>query len=212
MILQQVLLEANSLDLIVDEYEVTGNRGERQRLLERGLRVAIRGMEVLINEPFVQNPQRYVEEINQRFNSNSAAVAEELRHDAASLRLFLSAEVRLLSDLGLPPHAVARTRSAIAEAITEGRRNPETIAARMAALISELTEDLNRLEDDARHRGIWRRLTGVLVVLCGAPRHRRRRARRCSGGSSHGGRVSRRGSSIDRHRDRGHQSRSGPSP
>jgi hypothetical protein len=38
----------------------------------------------------------------------------------------------------------------------------------MAALISELTEDLNRLEDDARHRGIWRRLTGVLVVLCGA--------------------------------------------
>ena len=168
MILEQVLLEAHSLDLIIDEYEVTGNRGERKRLLERGLQTSIRGMEVLINEPFVQDPRRYVHDMEERFSSNSAAVAEELRHDAAALRVFLSAEVRLLSDLGLRPHTVTRTRSAIAEAITEGQRNPETLAGRMAALVNELREELNRLEGDARHRSIWHRLSGVLMVLCGA--------------------------------------------
>jgi hypothetical protein len=168
MILEQVLAEAHSLDLLIDEFEVTGDKKARERLLQRGLRIAVRGTEVLQEEPFVTDPRRYLEERYEGLEHNPWALMEELRHDSAALKLFLSAECRLLADIGLSPAAVARTRAALAEALTEGEMNPEGFRDVMTSLVQALTQDLERVADDSRHRQIWRRLCGVLEVLCGA--------------------------------------------
>jgi len=168
VIVAQVLLEAHSLDLILDEFELTGKHKDRERLLGLGLMLSVRGLDVLIEEPFVRDPQSYVENMEQRLNANGAAVAEELRQDSAVLRAFLGAECRLLKDLGLSRDAVARTRRAIAAVIVDGQMDPEALGERMVSLRDQLMQDLQQLDDDSRHRAIWRRLSGVLEVLCGA--------------------------------------------
>jgi hypothetical protein len=99
---------------------------------------------------------------------DATAALEALRYDPASLKIFLADESRMLADLGLPPNAVARTRSALAYVIVERRTIPgRQFSGQVSELRQELVQDGEHLQNPAGHRKIWRRLTGVFEAFGG---------------------------------------------
>jgi hypothetical protein len=168
MLVREISQAANDLDLMLDEYQVTPGRRDRRRLLERGTLLSIRGVELLVREPFIQDPENYLYSMSYRLDANVAGIVEELRHDSTTLQVFLSAEVRLLQDLGLTPATADRIRQAMQQAIIDGIRSPDGLAERLDVLLDDLRSALDRLYDDDEHQRMWRRLTGVLQVLGGA--------------------------------------------
>jgi hypothetical protein len=109
-------------------------------------------------------------------SDNEWAVREELRHDSTTLTLFLAAECRLLRDLGVSDSAVDRIRDSLEKAIREASEDRVTseeqmrirLQGQMWELAGELSDELNRLYDDARHKKLIDRLTGVFETLAGA--------------------------------------------
>ena len=168
-IIQQVLACARRLDLVVDDCEVTADPKLRQDLLEEGLSASIDGLDVVTGERFVQDPRGYVADVKKLAGWDIATGLGALRGDPASLRTFLSAESRILTDLGLPPSAVARTRSVMAYVIVEWRTTTSELGGQVSVseLRDELIQDRERLPGPAGHHKIWRRLTGVLEAFGG---------------------------------------------
>jgi hypothetical protein len=166
----------NDLDLFLDEFEVQDDKRNRRRLLERSVLLSIRGLNVLVQEPFIGSTNEYFQTMRARLNDNELAAREELRHDSTTLTLFLAAECRLLGDLGVSDNAVGRIRDALERAIRETSENRETTEEQMRSrlreqirsLIEELTGELNRLYDDSRHKKLIGRLAGVFETLAGA--------------------------------------------
>jgi hypothetical protein len=169
-IVQQVLVDARSLDFVVDEFEVTADLELRQVLLQQGLTSSIDGLGRVVEEPFVKDPRGYLEGLEGVEWSDGWKVSDglaALRGDAVLLKTFLSAECRMLTDLGLPPSAVARTRTAMAWVIVETQFSPEQRSGQVPELLKELTKDRERARTPETHHKIWRRLTGVLEALGG---------------------------------------------
>jgi len=167
-IIQRMLVDARKLDLVVDECEVTADPDLRQDLLGQGLSASIHGLDVVAGEHFVEDPEGYLVDVKRPPGWDIEAGLEALRGDAASLKTFLSAESRMLADLGLPPNAVARTRSAIAYVIVEAHtRIPDELSGQLSELRSELLQDRGRLQDPMAQHRIWRRLTRVLEAFGG---------------------------------------------
>jgi hypothetical protein len=55
--IQQVLVDARSLDFVIDEYGVTADPGLQQDLLQQGLSASIHGLDIVGGEPFMQDPR-----------------------------------------------------------------------------------------------------------------------------------------------------------
>jgi hypothetical protein len=165
MLVQQVVLEANNLNLLLDEYEVTRKGGDRDGILRRALNASIRGVQTLAEEPFTRNPAEYLQQVAARFDGNPFAVVEELRQDASILRMFLAAESRLLLDLGVDARIVDRIRHGLATALTDELTEPEATTERLNDLLKQLQSDLASVEVQSKHRAIFRRIVGVVQVL-----------------------------------------------
>jgi len=187
LFVREISLMVNDLDLLLDDFEVQDDKRNRGRLLERAVLLSIRGLNVLVQEPFVTNPDEYLMVMQERFDQNPWVVQEELRQDSTTLTLFLAAECRLLSDLGVSESAVSRIRGALEGAIRgfpaeeeiatesphageiwEPTDYGESLRGRMQSLIETLTHELDRLYDDDRHRKLIARLAGVFETLGGA--------------------------------------------
>jgi hypothetical protein len=186
LFVREISQMVNDLDLILDDFEVQDDKRNRGRLLERAVLLSIRGLNVLVQEPFVTDPDQYLAAMQERLNRNPWAVQEEIRHDSTTLTLFLAAECRLLNDLGVSESAVSRIRNALEGAIREfpldreSRESPyvgqirepseylQDLKDRMQSLIEILTGELDRLYDDTRHKKLIARLAGVFETLGGA--------------------------------------------
>jgi len=186
LFVKEISQMVNDLDLLLDDFEVQDDKRNRGRLLERALLLSIRGLNVLVQEPFVTSPTDYLLTMQERLDHNPWKVQEELRHDSTTLTLFLVAECRLLADLGVSESAVNRIRDALEGAIWEfpldrvirepphiGEiREPyeytQDIRDRMQSLIETLTGELDRLYDDTRHKKLIAQLAGVFETLGGA--------------------------------------------
>jgi hypothetical protein len=166
----------NDLNLLLDGFEVQDNKRDRRSLLERSVLLSIRGLEILRQEPLIDNTNEYFVTMRSRLSDNEWACREELRHDSTTLKLFLGAECRLLGDLGVSDNAVSRIRDALERAVREVSEDRESLEnemrsrlkEQMSSLIAELTGELNRLYDDTRHEKLISRLVGVFETLAGA--------------------------------------------
>jgi hypothetical protein len=88
---------------------------------------------------------------------------ERLRQDIYLLQAFLTAEARLLVDLGVSQAAAARIRVALNDLLKTASETSELptereITDRLDQLTRQLESDLNHLKDDRRHRAIFKRL------------------------------------------------------
>lgn len=159
---------ANDLADLLDQWEVSDDKKEKRRLLERSVLLSMRSVQVLAQEPLVEDPERYLESITRRHCDNLWGIAEEIRHDYTTVTLFLGSECRMLQDLGLSPVAVQRLRDALERAIMEARRRPEELRGRIDKLLAELRDELRGLYDDRRHERLMSRVVGVFEALGGA--------------------------------------------
>lgn len=168
MLVQEVVLMANDLADLLDQWEVSDDKKEKRRLLERSVLLSMRAVQVLAQEPLVGDPEGYLESIAGRHFDNLWGIAEEIRHDYTTVTLFLGSECRMLQDLGLLPVAVQRLRDALERAIMEARERPEGLRGRIDELLAELRNELRRLYDDRRHERLMSRVLGVFEALGGA--------------------------------------------
>jgi hypothetical protein len=177
----QIALLVNDLDQLLDEFEVEDNKEDRRRLLERSLLLSIRGLDLLQQEPLVASPDTYLASMRKRVSDEEWAASEALRHDETTLRLFLTAECRLLASLGVSETAVSRIRNSlegaireVGDTIWEAAKN-DRIAEQMQsgfqkdiqAVVDQLTAELNQLYKDDRHKKLIGRLAGVFSILGG---------------------------------------------
>ena len=66
----QISQMVNDLDLFLDEFEVQDDKRNRRRLLERSVLLSIRGLNVLVEEPFMGSTNEYFETMRARLNDN----------------------------------------------------------------------------------------------------------------------------------------------
>jgi hypothetical protein len=172
VILQQVRDEMNQVNRVLDEFDsIHGRfRGSRRKreLLERATRASIRGVEALVQEQWTRDPG-YLYTVFES-GEDEARMREAMRHDAALLDAFVSAECRLLEDLGAQPEAVCRVRRSLAE-VAAYSLDPEAIgepvAEELERLLETLNEDLGALQREEEHEIVKQRLVGSLEVLGG---------------------------------------------
>jgi hypothetical protein len=86
LFVKEISQMVNDLDLLLDDFEVQEDKRNRGRLLERAVLLSIRGLKVLVQEPFVTSPTDYLVTMQGRLNNNPWAVQEELRHDSTTSR------------------------------------------------------------------------------------------------------------------------------
>jgi hypothetical protein len=182
LFVSQIVLIQNDLDLLLDEAELEGKKRDRTRLLERSLLLSIRGLELLREEPLIEDAEQNLEDMWRRADGNIWRVAEELRQDSTTLKLFLGSECQLLRYLGLSEGSVARINDSLRRAIREGQAlstlvNGPTLLAtsssdglrnQISSLVDELVSELNQIYRDDRHRALVSKLVGVFETLGGA--------------------------------------------
>ncbi|HEV3313279.1 MAG TPA: hypothetical protein VG815_22445 [Chloroflexota bacterium] len=168
MVVREISLIANDLDQLIDDYEIPGIRKkEKDRLLEKGLVLSLRGLELLRQEPLMSNPSRYLEQIRAEMDINPYQVARDLRQDSTTLTFFLEAETRLLMDLGLTEDTASQIRSALEEVLQDDKLEPRDVSRRIGQLMTDLRAELGRVHNNRRHDRILDRLMGVLETLGG---------------------------------------------
>jgi len=168
---QQVRDEANHINRLLSRRGWVGNRKERRGLLTEATDASIRGLTALANEPLITETRAYLDQSFERLGGNPAAFTEELRHDALLLQMFISAEERLLRDMGVDASAVQRIAESLVATIfsEDGDSEPETdLEERLRALIGELQTDLAALQRDAQRAGTAARVAAALGGLGGA--------------------------------------------
>ena len=164
MILAQVRDEMNRVNHVLDEFEsIHGrwrNRGRRTQLLDMGVRASVRGVQALLEE-YRTDGRRIPDALD------PYRVLESMRQDEALLRGFVTAECRLLADMGVSATAVERVRHSLDQVLLKPARQPDVTAEQLELLIATLEEDLRGLEDEARDALVARRLGGVFEALAG---------------------------------------------
>ena len=140
---------------------------EKERILEKGLVLSLRGLELLREEPLMSNPSRYLEQIRAEMNINPYQVIRDLRQDSTTLTFFLEAETRLLMDLGLTEDTASQIRSALEEVLQDDTLEPGDVSRRLDRLMTNLRTELVRIHNNRRHDQTLDRLIGVLEVLGG---------------------------------------------
>jgi hypothetical protein len=163
---EEVALAANSINEILDELQASGTGGSRRQFLTRAALTSIRGLEVLSEEPFVTDTTAYLANLGGQYYHNRA-MREVLRQSTVQLRLFMGAECRLLSDLGLSTSAVERARHNLLTTIMSPLEEEADLGRLLADVMAVLEGEARRLHDEG-NRGIMRRLQGVFEALSGA--------------------------------------------
>lgn len=165
MILEQVRDEMNQVNWVLDQFEsVPGrfrNRAKRKELLRRAVLASTRGVGALIEDRAEGDPWRGDYDVYRAL--------ETMRQDRALLRAFVTAECRLLLDLGVDASAVEKMRSSLQDVLftLEGEPDPAATEERLRALLEVLEQDLQRLEEEIDDEEVRQRLIGVLEALGG---------------------------------------------
>jgi hypothetical protein len=99
-------------------------------------------------------------------------VREAMRQDRALVAAFVTAECRLLEDMGVHPSAVNKIRNdlelAVARILTDQTvSNREQSRYELENLSDLLGRQLSRVQGDAEHREQIKKLRGVLLALGG---------------------------------------------
>ena len=165
MILQQVRDEMNQVNWVLDRFEsdhrrLRGKR-ERRELLEMAAHASIRGVARLVEEQWTSDLGVSDDDVYRSL--------EMMRQDQALLRAFVTAECRLLTDIGVSPEAVDRVKDSLEKVLLtlEGPATPEESTERLLGLLQILQRDLTQLEADAHDELVRDRLIGVIEALAG---------------------------------------------
>ncbi|HXR60811.1 MAG TPA: hypothetical protein VN732_05770 [Solirubrobacterales bacterium] len=165
MILQQVRDEMNQVNWVLDRFEsdhrrLRGKR-ERRELLEMAAHASIRGVARLVEEQWTSDLGVSDDDVYRSL--------EMMRQDQALLRAFVTAECRLLTDIGVSPEAVDRVKDSLENVLLtlEGPATPEESTERLLGLLQILQRDLTQLEADAHDELVRDRLIGVIEALAG---------------------------------------------
>ena len=169
MLPAQLVHEGELIHEKLSERIYTRNKRDRERLLREAVDASLRALPVLAQEPLITNTRQYLEDSYQRLNANPYALREELRQDALLLRMFMSAETRLLNDIGVHGLMLDGIVTRLIETIYSDAQEPvESLEGRIGDLISELQRDLDSINREVERRGTEARLAGVLGVIGGA--------------------------------------------
>lgn len=190
MILEQVRNEMNHVNWLLDKIappptvrdglpglwdKFRGQKGralsKRQKadLLRRASAAASRGVEALRRDIQTREPLPPWEEIER-----DRAIREVMRQDDALIDAFITAECRLLMDMGVDKNAVARIRHDLHESVRRVLNDPdltpahrEEVAAQLAELVDQMRREVENLQVDADHRELIKQISGALAVLAG---------------------------------------------
>ncbi len=120
----------------------------RAELLSRALYASRRGVQALMDEPWVQNPNELLGGTPGWYPIDTALrLAEELRQDDALLRAFVTAECRLMSDLGVDVSAVERLRGMLTYVLLEAPSFGEPACPQMRELLDKLEHEIREATD-----------------------------------------------------------------
>jgi len=165
---QTTLIHAKKLDLIIEECGLTADPEFRQDLLKDGLCAAIHVLDNVARECYAQDPLGYLADMKVPIGWDIEYGIGVLRGDATVLRVFLSVESRMLTDLGLTSNAVMRTLDAMRHLIVDKepafRPHP---GGQISELRHELLRDQERLGNPADLHVILQRLARILEGLGG---------------------------------------------
>jgi hypothetical protein len=168
MLAQQVRDEANLINELLSRRRYTRRRTDRRRLLAEAVDASLRALPVLRQEPLITDTAAYLERSEVRLHHNGEALIEEMRHDALLLQLFISAESRLLADIGVSAGVIEATVASLTQVITEDASQPEALGDKLGRLQAELERDLRAIQHQADRDGMAARVAGVLGVLGGS--------------------------------------------
>jgi hypothetical protein len=180
VILEQVRNEMNHVNWLLDKIappptvrdglpgfwdKFRGQKGralsKRQKadLLRRASAAASRGVEALRRDIQTREPLPPWEEIER-----DRAIREVMRQEDALVDAFITAECRLLMDMGVDKNAVARIRRDLHESVRRVLNDPHLTPAE---LVDRMRREVENLQVDADHRELVKQISGALAVLAG---------------------------------------------
>jgi hypothetical protein len=166
---EQILVEANNVNLALRKRAWTRRRGDRRALLGQAIEASLSALPVLANEPLIADTENHVRSSLERLGCNEQALLEEMRHDALILRMFINAESRLLAEMGVHAELITGVADALVDVIREATPIPDqNLQSRLQQLISELSTDLDAIRKEAVRDGTAARLAAALGVLGGS--------------------------------------------